>query len=107
MPRIVRSPSTLKSPPSTRTPVETKSIVGWVSASKKSPVRRCASRFGSLVVIEATSADAVTVESRGFSAVTKVASKRSNLPFTLLIMRWRMLKPTSLCAVSTFQVPAR
>ena len=81
-------------------------MVGNSSARKKSPVRRCASRSAFLVLIEATCAFAVTVDSSGFSAVTKLASKFSNTPFTLLIIRWRMLKPTSLWVGSMVQVPA-
>ncbi|OUE08869.1 hypothetical protein CMsap09_07990 [Clavibacter michiganensis] len=60
-PRIVKSPSIFASPSaSTRTAVETKSMVGLFSASKKSLVRRCWSRFGSLVSIETMVAWAFT-----------------------------------------------
>jgi hypothetical protein len=86
--------------------VETKSMVGYFSASKKSPVRRWPSRLGSLVLIDSTLACAVTLESRGFSPVTRVPSKRSNVPRTFEIIRWRMLKLTSECVGSMTQVPA-
>ena len=38
---------------------------------------------------------ASTLESRGFSPVTKVPENSVNLPFTLLTIRWRTLNPTS------------
>jgi hypothetical protein len=91
---------------STRTAVETKSMVGWFSASKKSFVRRCWSRFGSLVSIEAMVAWAFTELCSGVAPVTISASKSLNVPLTLLIMMWRMLKPIELWVLSMVQVPA-
>jgi hypothetical protein len=106
-PRIVNSPSIFASPSfSTRTAVETKSMVGWFSASKKSLVRRCWSRFGSLVSIETMVAWAFTELCSGVAPVTISASKSLNVPLTLLIMMWRMLKPTELWVLSMVQVPA-
>ena len=51
-PLIVRSPSTSNPSPERRTAVVWYSIVGWLAASKKSVLRRCASRSASRVSIE-------------------------------------------------------
>jgi len=75
--------------------------------AKKSLVRRCASRSAFLVLIDAMSTVTVTLESRGFSAAITVASNDSNTPLTLLIARWRTLKPISVWSVSIVQVPVR
>ena len=48
---------------------------------------------------------AVTVESRGLSAVTISPSKEANLPRTLLTIMWRTEKPTSECTGSMVHVP--
>ncbi|OUD96745.1 hypothetical protein CMMCAS06_01020 [Clavibacter michiganensis subsp. michiganensis] len=42
----------------------------------------------------------------GVAPVTISASKSLNVPLTLLIMMWRMLKPTELWVLSMVQVPA-
>jgi hypothetical protein len=55
--------------------------------------------------MEATSTEAVALESVGFSVVVKVPLNEPKVPLTLLIMRWRTLKPTSLCEGSRAQVP--
>jgi hypothetical protein len=86
MPRMVRSPSTRKSPASTRAPVERNSIVGWFSTSKKSAERRWLSRPSSLVSTEATSTLATTVASSGFSGATSVALFMPKVPRTFEII---------------------
>ena len=89
-----------------RTPVERKSIVGYVSTSKNSAERRCWSRPSSLVSTEVTSTDASTVASRGFSGATIVALFMPKVPRTFEIIMWRTEKVTSLCEGSSTQVPA-
>lgn len=97
-PRRVSSPSSSRASPSTRRPVETKVIVGYWSMAKKSLVRRWASRSAFLVLIEAMSTVTSTRESCGFSAAVTVASNVSKTPLTLLMARWRTLKPISVWA---------
>ena len=50
---------------------------------------------------------ASTLESSGSSPVTNVPENSVNLPFTLLTIRWRTLKPTSEWVGSMVHVPGR
>src|SRR5437762_11436808 len=81
-------------------------MVGLASALKKSVLRRWASRSGSLVFTEVKSTLAVSRVSARDSPTTRVPSKRSKRPRTLVRPRWRMTNPTPEWAGSRFQVPA-
>ena len=82
-----------------------KVMCGWFSMSKKSALFRWASRWSSPVVTELRSTLASTVDCSGSSAMVTVPVKSVKRPRTLLIMRWRALKPTTEWLVSTFQAP--
>ena len=82
-------------------PVLRNSIVGYFSASKKSPVRRWLSRSTWPVCTLAVWIVAVTDDCSGSSAMVMVASASEKLPRTLLTMRCRTTKPTRLCAASS------
>ena len=86
-------------------PVDLKVMVGCWSMLKKSALLRWASRWSSPVVTEPRSTFASTFESSGFSATVTVPVKDVNRPRTLVIIRWRAVKPTMLWLGSTFQTP--
>jgi hypothetical protein len=67
---IESSPSTSQSAPSVRTAVERNVICGWLSTSKKSAERMCASRCSWRVSIEERSIVAETEDCAGSWAVT-------------------------------------
>ncbi len=81
-------------------------MVGLFSTSKKSADFRCASRSAEPVSTEPSWATAVTCESVTVSPTLTVPSNSLNWPRTLVTIRWRATKPSSLCAASTVQVPA-
>src|SRR6266536_2062916 len=86
-PRNVNSPSTMKSSPSRRIPVDRNVMVGLLAASKKFSERRSLSRISLAVSTDAKSMLAVADDSSGFSAVMMRASNFVNLPLTLLTIR--------------------
>ncbi len=92
---MVRLPSSRKSPPSGRTPVDTNVMVGCFSTCRKSSLRTWLSRSLWLVVIEDASMVAFTADCSGSAPVVKVPSTFSNLPRTLLTIMCRTLNPTS------------
>ena len=85
--------------------MEAKVITGKLSVSKKSADVRCVSRSALPVSIEASCTVACTEEVSKLSPTRTVASNSLNWPRTLLTMRCRATKPTSLCEGSTVQVP--
>src|ERR1019366_3499387 len=101
-PRIVRSPVTARrSLPFSATRLLTNRMRGCLSASKKSPERRCASRCGSCVSTLATSISTSTRERvRSCSSSSSVAVHLVKRPRTLLTSRWRTVKSTLECAWS-------
>ena len=58
-----------------------------------------------LVLTDAMSIVASMLESARVSPVTTVTSNSAKVPRTLLMARWRMLKDSSECERSSFQVP--
>jgi len=102
MPLMVRLPSSA----SFVTLVEVKVMTGLFSTSKNSGDLRCVSRSALLVSTDASCTVAWTVDCSKGCVTFTTAAKSLNWPRTLLTMRWRAAKPTSLCAASTFQVPA-
>ena len=87
------------------TAVETKVILGAASVLKKSELRRCPSRSALLVSTELKSTSAVTELAAASVSTCTVPVKELKRPRTLDRPRWRTVKPTSLCAGSTAQVP--
>src|SRR4051794_38052667 len=88
-----------------RIAVATKVSSGWLSASKKSAERRCASRWGSFVSTEATCTvpDAVAVARS--SPITSVPSNSRNAPLTVAMPRCLTENSTFEWLGSTLQVP--
>src|SRR6478735_6429224 len=88
-------------------PVLTKVMVGEPppSRSKKSALRRWASRPASPVSTDARFTVATTCDCSGFSATSSEPEKSVKRPRTLVIMRWRATNPTVEWAGSTVQVP--
>ena len=76
------------------------------STSKKSALRRCASRSAEPVFTEASCTATVAVEALGLAAsTTMVPATSSNAPRTLVTMAWRATKPTRVWLASMVQVP--
>jgi hypothetical protein len=94
-PLRVRSPSTVQFVPEPVTRVPRNDTVGWFGTSKKTFVRRCSSRFGSRVSIDATSTLTVTFDSSGRSAISMTPSKALKRPRTLARPRWRTANSTA------------
>ena len=69
--------------------------VGWFGTSKKSFVRRCSSRCSWLVWMLAAWTVTSTVEFSIGSATVKVPVTSVKRPRTLVPIRWRATKPTS------------
>src|SRR6185436_7392114 len=94
MPRMVRSPVTSRCPPlpgSTR--FERKVMVGYFCTSKKSGLRRCASRFSSRVLMAVASMVASTDDRVGSaSSSTTWPVIWPSSPRTFETIRWRTLK---------------
>ena len=67
-PWMVRSPVRARPSPWAFAPVDLKVSVGNFSTSKKSALRRCASRFSSLVLMDAASRDTSTDAAAGFAS---------------------------------------
>ena len=80
--------------------------MGYLSASKKSAVRRCPSRCPLPVSIDEASTVVVTLESVSSGAVTITPPKVAKRPRTLLTIMWRTVKETSECTGSMSHVPA-
>src|SRR5947209_12455935 len=76
-------------------------MVGYLATSKKSGLRRCASRFGSRVLIVVASIVAFTVD-----LVTSASSKTTlpvvlpNSPRTFDTIMWRTTNPAAVCEES-------
>src|SRR5690349_11438793 len=88
-------------------PLLTKVMVGEPapSRSKKSALRRCASRPASPVSTDARFTVASTRDCSGSGAISSEPEKSVKRPRTLVIIRWRATNPTVEWAGSTFQVP--
>jgi hypothetical protein len=99
--RTVRSPVTAQVPevPGS-TLVERKVMVGYVSASKKSALRRWPSRSGLPVSRLATSSSTSTWDRSGWSSMVMVPDTSGKRPRTLVIMRWRPMNSTEVWAGS-------
>lgn len=80
-------------------------IVGWVSTSKKSLLRRCPSRWSLPVLIDERSICASACDSNGLALVVMLAVYFSKCPRTLDTIRCRTTKPISVWAGSRLQVP--
>ncbi len=94
------------SSPSCFTPVEANVISLFTSTSKKSALRRCASRSGDPVLTEASCTATEAVEPLGLAAsMTMVPATSSNAPRTLVTMAWRAMKPRRVWLGSMVQVP--
>src|SRR3954466_15145072 len=88
-------------------PVLAKVMVGEPppSRSKKSALRRCASRPASPVSTDARLTVASTCDWSGSGVISSEPEKSVKRPRTLVIMRCRATKPTVEWDGSTFQVP--
>ena len=77
------------------------------STSKKSALRRCASRSGDPVLTEASCTVTSAVEPVGFAAsITMVPATSSNAPRTLVTIACRATKPRREWLGSMVQVPS-
>ena len=103
---MVSSPSSNRSPSSTRTAFEAKVQVGWLATSKKSAERMWLSRCSLLVSMDVASIVAETLEPVTSSPVTICPVNEPKRPRTLLTIMCRTLKETSECTGSMSQVPA-
>ena len=87
-------------------PVDTKVMVGFSSALKKSDEARCASRSALPVLTVPSSISALTeLDSRSWPT-TSCALTPSKRPRTFESPRWRTTNPTVVCEGSAVQVPA-
>ena len=78
----------------------------FTATSKKSGLRRCASRSGEPVFTEASCTATDAVEPLGLRpSTTIVPATSSNAPRTLVTMAWRATKPTRVWLGSMVQVP--
>ncbi len=94
------------SSPSCLTAVEAKVISLLTSTSKKSGLRRCASRSGDPVVTEASCTATCAVEPEGLAAsMTTVPATSANEPRTLATIAWRATKPSREWLGSMVHVP--
>src|SRR5690625_6434142 len=79
--------------------------LGWLSASKKSALRRWLSRSSLLVVIEAVCRFASKRRSSAFSSTVSDPESSTNWPRTREMPAWRMVKPAEVWLASRGQVP--
>src|SRR5262249_30066525 len=99
------SPVSANLSPLASTRLETNSIFGYFSTSKKSALRRCSSRRGSPLLTLAASTVADTDDWNGSSAIVIDPSRSPKTPRTVVQIRCRATNSTDDCDASIDQVP--